>query len=768
MKTDHALSAKTLTAFRRRLRFLRTLAGMTQAVLAEKASISLEHLNKIERGAAAPSFHVIASLANALHTDAANLFLFDQEPVTPGDPKPAENLDWTSFLSSASGIIFVPEHDEVFMSPSLLQLIGSDKEPKPSLNTFLTAVHDRDRERVAATCSSFITAKAITRAEPFRLLSAQGEYRFIVGVCEHIPQSVCNKVAFLWILVDITEQLRLEYILRSAQNDLDVRVRERTGKLEGAVEDMQKTISTYETEYGRNCAADSLRNAYKDATDEEGVIVFRDHKPIFANERFLAMFGLHKEDVIGNADLSFLAADESSQRAIRTAVLAERLEPYGVTAKRSSGEKFPALVLPKLVQSSEGTLRVSVVRELDSPLDCCAHVRKALAKAEAANQAKSDFLASMSHEIRTPLNAMISLLQLLDTMELGTDYDEYVGRALHAGRSLLHVITDIIDLSRIENGKISIRSAPFRPRELAHAVVLQHQEAARRKGLKLTWSMDENTPDCVIADPDRITQILTNLVSNAVKYTHRGSVSLELCSLKHALKERRMLLFCIRDTGVGIADDKLEQIFDPYFQVQRSDGVLQGQRSFGLGLAIVKHLVRAMNGSLNVESEPGKGTTMTVTLPVVLFDSRELEEPETQELSTPAMRLLLVEDEPLNRLLCERLLERLGHKVQTAASGFEALKLLASSDGDTPFDAVLLDICMDGMDGAETARRIRQCGKPHARLPIAAVTARAMKDDREKLLAQGFDGYLAKPVYARPLNDLLGQLWRLGQERRGK
>ncbi|HET9211941.1 MAG TPA: ATP-binding protein [Thermoanaerobaculia bacterium] len=384
-------------------------------------------------------------------------------------------------------------------------------------------------------------------------------------------------------------------------------------------------------------------------------------------------------------------------------------------------------------------------------------LRRQRDRAEEASHSKSEFLANMSHEIRTPLNAVLGMMSLLSETPLSPAQREYVTTARGSGAALLAVINDILDVSKIEAGKLEIETAPFVLRECLEEAIAILTPKAEGKELALRCRVADGVPAAIESDAARLRQILVNLLDNAIKFTPRGEVSLEAepGPERDGLAEIR---FAVRDTGIGIPEDRLERLFKPFSQADSSMSRLYG--GTGLGLVICRRLAELLGGRMWVESAPGQGSTFFFTLrgrPALALPSRST--PETAELAGPRLaerlplRILLAEDNSINQRVGLLLLERMGYAADVAGNGIEVLEALRRQ----PYDLILMDVQMPGMDGLEAARRIR-AEFPVERQPrIVALTANVLREQREACLAAGMDDFVQKPVVFAELRAALSR-----------
>jgi two-component system, sensor histidine kinase len=397
-----------------------------------------------------------------------------------------------------------------------------------------------------------------------------------------------------------------------------------------------------------------------------------------------------------------------------------------------------------------------------------AELRRMKEMAETANRAKTTFLANMSHEIRTPMNGVIGALSMLSDQQMSERDRLFVKSARDSARNLLHILDEILDFAKLDAQKIRLTSAPFDPRELIHSVCQAFQATAEQKNIRIRHDCKQVAPQVrsLIADEGKLRQVLLNLVSNAVKFTQSGEVVVSL-SVHCKDPEHAQVKLDVSDTGVGIPPESLDQLFQPFFQVESGSNRSYG--GTGLGLAICKQIIDEMGGLVSVRSVLGIGTTFEVMLevPYSLLTAASQRQPDHDEgfpdtlpPDDAELRLqgdvLLVEDNEVNAFIATMTLESLGIACKHARNGEVALTLFK----EHAFDVILMDCEMPVMDGYEAARRIRALeaeDTARERTPIIALTAHALSGDREVCLAQGMDDYLTKPFDRQALSKLLAR-----------
>ncbi len=419
-------------------------------------------------------------------------------------------------------------------------------------------------------------------------------------------------------------------------------------------------------------------------------------------------------------------------------------------AQRLDNSSFPADVILGPIRDNDQTAVLAIIRDITPLYEAQIRLEQSRDAAESASRMKNSFLAIISHEVRTPMSGIIGMTELLSKEKLSKNQRVYVNAISTAAQSLIGILNDVIDISRIEAGRLVLTTTPFSPVSLIHELINLMRPLATEKGITLQTELPSRLPECISGDPLRLRQVLINLLSNAIKFTQTGTVTLTMLHRIES-KNRFTLCFAVSDTGPGIATEAIERIFMPF--VQADEKVVHSYGGAGLGLSICKQLVELMRGTLTVQSTLGRGSHFMVELP---FDTstdcgcrEQTERDKKTELpALPHLSILLAEDSLVNRLYLSKILKNYGHRVTEAIDGKTALDAWEKNT----FDLILLDIQMPGVDGLTAIKQIRQQEALQQRhTPIIAITAQAMEGDCEQMLQIGFDGYAAKPVSVETL-----------------
>ncbi|KAA3612490.1 MAG: response regulator [Calditrichaeota bacterium] len=385
-------------------------------------------------------------------------------------------------------------------------------------------------------------------------------------------------------------------------------------------------------------------------------------------------------------------------------------------------------------------------------------LKEALAKAESATRMKGDFIATVSHEIRTPMNGILGMTTLLRDSNLNEEQKEFVDMIQSSADSLLTIIDDILDFSKLESGKLRVENVSFNILEVLNEIAVVFGELSSSKGLDFQLKMEDEFQNNVIGDPVRLRQVLINIIGNAIKFTLQGYIKLSV-KMDSIAGNIKMVQFKIEDTGIGIEKQQLDTIFDRFTQADASTTRKFG--GTGLGLAITKELVDLMSGELQIDSRPGIGTVFLIKIPFKLDSSlRGNEEKPNNNRNLASLNgiakgktILLVEDNLINQKVASLILQKTGCSIETALNGQEAVEMVKSNN----YDLIFMDIQMPVLNGVEATAKIRVLQQNDKYTPIIAMTADAMKGDREKYISAGMDDYISKPIKQEVLFSVLSE-----------
>jgi len=552
---------------------------------------------------------------------------------------------------------------------------------------------------------------------------------------------------------------RLGRWMRSLAGDDDASLRQTIARLEEELAEQRRLVRVLEEREAR----------HRQTFDRAGVGIAHvsfEGRFLYVNRRVTEILGYDRDELLG---LTFFQITHPEDTPETTSLNRKVVRDAGTVISfekrylhKNGGAVWVHLVT-SLVHDPETNERyyLSVLDDI-STRKRAEEFERALRATEAANRAKSEFLANMSHEIRTPVAGILGLTDLVLDTDLSDEQRDCLGSVKSSARALLSIINGILDLSKIEAGKLELEIVELSLRKLLADSLRPLELQAHGKELELGWDVATDVPERMYGDPGRLRQILLNVVGNAIKFTERGSVRLRIEAIDDPL-EQIMLRFSVTDTGIGIDAARLEQIFAPFEQADASMSRRFG--GTGLGLSIASELVGKMGGELGVRSRLGEGSTFTFTARFergppsgeILATKPETPSSSSAAASTPQLHILVVEDNPINQKVAAKLLERQGHSVAVRSDGVQALEYLET----TAVDLVLMDVQMPRMDGLEATRRLREREQgSERRTVVVGLTACAMDGDDEVCLKAGMDGYLTKPTSSRDILSVIERLVR--------
>lgn len=644
---------------------------------------------------------------------------------------------YSLLINNASEAIIVAQDGLLkFVNPMTVSLLEVRSERDLINQPFPGFIYPDDRKMVLENYRLRIANHGAPSRYAFRVITAEGIVKWVEINATLIDWQ--GRPATLNFLKDITERKRVEESLaESEQRLLDI--------------------------------IDFL----PDAT----FVIDRNGKVIAWNKAIEAMTGILAKDMIGKGDYEYSLPFYGIRRPILIDLILKSdkdLESSYNQIERKGQALIGESYMPNMqggiayllgsaavLYDSAGNVfgAIESIRDITEKKQAENRLIDSKEAAEAAARSKSDFLANMSHEIRTPLNAVLGLTGLLLNSDLNSRERDYVETVRSSGNTLLSVINDILDFSKIEGGKMELESQPFHLRECISVAVDLIMPSAAQKGLDVKYDLDESLPSYFKGDVTRLRQVLVNLLGNAVKFTQEGKIGLSVMGKPLKAQDgsdgsQYELHFSISDTGIGIPEEKLDRLFRSFSQVDSTTTRKYG--GTGLGLAISRKLVEMMGGEIWVVSESNVGSTFHFTIRAEI--SEEQAAPSDPELAVPMvrshegirpLRILLAEDNAVNQMVAKQILKKLGYSADVAGNGLEVLQAIERQ----PYDVILMDVQMPEMDGLAASQEIRKRWPTGPR--IIAITAYALKGDRERCLAAGMDEYISKPIVIEELKRVL-------------
>lgn len=629
-----------------------------------------------------------------------------------------EHMDRAQRLANAGSWHWNIETNRIIWSPQIYRMFGLRPfQFAPTYPAFLRRVHAEDRDLVTES-----VRRAIDLGEPYdidhRIVLPNGTIRIVheQGDVERAPDG--RALGMLGAVQDVTALRAAEAASRSNVEMLATMLRISPEAI--VVSCSQGRILQFST------GAELMFGYTADEVIGQGI-------EVLMPDRFRKGHAGHVQKFL-----------EDSRPSLR---MHERSVVFG---QRKCGDEFPAEASLAKLQTGDGVAFTTIIRDLSAWHASEARLNEARERAERASLAKSTFLANMSHEIRTPLNGILGVTSALAKTPLDPRQRNMVRLVETSGRALEGLLSDILDLAKIDSGRISIRSEPFILTRVVEDVCTLFDASAAQKGLPLRFFVEDDIAGQFIGDDLRLRQVLSNLVSNAIKFTEQGEVGI------HVLRggDERIRLV-IEDTGIGFSPELADHLFDRFEQADGS--ITRRFGGTGLGLAISKSLVELMGGTISAVSTPGHGSTFAFEIPLKPSTAESavcLEPcaPLKREIAG-SLRILLAEDHPINQMTVQMILDDLPVHLVCVENGAEALEHLAEQD----FDLVLMDMQMPVMDGLTAIRRIREneAAKGGDRVPICTLTANAFPEHEREAFAAGSDYFLAKPINAQALMELV-------------
>jgi PAS domain S-box-containing protein len=542
----------------------------------------------------------------------------------------------------------------------------------------------------------------------------------------------------------LTRKWIVSHQARAKLEDLDLMVARRTAELQAANDSLEK-------QYIERAKAEEAFRIVFEASPIAIALLNEDFRFIKANRALEQLYGMARDNIIGNdpIELEWFRSRGEISELIAAGQQQGGLDQHEITFSLPKLGTRTGLLWMRYIEIRGVRHVLCFMLDITERKRMEQEIRRARVDAEAAAKAKGEFLANMSHEIRTPLNGVLGLSSFLEEDTLPDSIRELGKLIRTSGEMLRRVLDDVLDFSKIESGKLEIEREPFSLRESLEWSVGIYRKAALDKRLELKMAVDDSIPDRLSGDATRLRQVLTNLISNAVKFTESGSIGISVSSEPGGQSSSCCRLHvAVSDTGIGIPQDRIDRLFQSFTQVDASTNRRFG--GTGLGLAICKRLVEMMDGEITVTSEPGVGTTFRLTIPFGIAETQIAPISHKAGL-VHSRRVLVVEDNAINRVVIQRMLEKLGHDADLVADGNAAIRRIQ----EVQCDLLLMDVNMPGLDGLQATRQIRSLPAVQAKVPIVALTASATENDRQDCLNAGMNDYLSKPISIEALRNAI-------------
>jgi PAS domain S-box-containing protein len=559
------------------------------------------------------------------------------------------------------------------------------------------------------------------------------------------------------------ERKQAENALKELNDTLEERILERTEQITAANETLKIEIAEREqAETALRCAKEEWERTFASVPDLIATLD-NQHRVLRVNGAMARRLGLKPEECIGL----------TCYEAIHGSSVPPEFCPHSRTLENGRdhveelyvdrfGGDFKVTTTPLLDEKGESIGSVHIAHDITERKLFEKGLQQAIEVAEKATEAKSQFLANMSHELRTPMTGVLGMLDLVLLGNLETEQREFIETAQTAARSLVLILNDILDLTKIEMGKLLIEEKPFSIRECAGNTLNILLPSANSKSLELNLTVADDVPETLIGDKARLNQVLTNLAGNAVKFTEKGKVEIRVAATGNAPCGKREVTFIVTDTGIGIPDDKKDLLFQAFSQVDESHSRVYG--GTGLGLVICKEIVERMGGKISVTSKEGKGSTFSCSIPLgeakterdaIIASGTTVatgDAPCVEKIGKP--RLLVAEDEPIIREVLGSMLRRSNYEVDFAENGQNVVEMWENGR----YDLILMDVQMPRMNGFEATAAIREKERTRGgHIPIVAMTAHALKEHEQRCLDAGMDSYISKPIDFKKTLQVIGE-----------